>query len=420
MLFLGLLIFIVIIFIQPQEFLPGMMGSRLVALVLGAVGIGWFFNIFLNRKSRLLEAPQNKIMFFLWIVVVISTFSGHWLTYTASMLIEWGKIVLIFILIMNIVDSESRLRKFIFTIVLCALAISLMGISQFYGHDITGLGTHYEGRIRGVGIFDTNQLGYTIAFCVPFAFCLLTIYKNALLKLFFILTLGLYVYCIYLTQSRGGALCLVLTLGLIFIVFTKKKSIKIMGVIFSGIILSVFVAYSSRLSSLSEYKSDESAMNRIYVWSDALSSLKDYLFFGIGKGNFVENFHIAAHNSYVEVISELGMIGLYAWLALFYFSIRNIINVLKGSDEKFKVQIKIFAKGLLISLIAYLFGSCFSSSSYYITLFIIFSLVVALQKLSGDKTLLECNRIRFNDIIKIFIIEWTVIFGIHMWVKVAS
>jgi len=180
MLFAGLLLFILIIFIQPQEFLPAMMGMRIVAIVIGAVSVGWVFNGLAKRNFRLFESPQNRFMFLLWTIIVISTLSVHWITYTFGVLIEWGKVVLIFILIMNIVDSENKLKKVFLTIALGALVIAVMGIFQYYGEDITSLGTHFEGRIRGIGIFDTNQLAYTVAFCIPFVFCLLLISRNLL------------------------------------------------------------------------------------------------------------------------------------------------------------------------------------------------------------------------------------------------
>lgn len=419
MLFIGLSVFLVLIFVSPQEFIPGIKGLPLVSIVMQIVGLVWILRAS-SKKVHFIDVPQNKMLICLFISIIISTFTFGWLKYTFDVFIEWVKVILIYFLIINILDSFEKLKKTILVIVLSMLFTAGMGVLQYYGYDITGIGTLSDGRIRGIGIFATNQLAYSAAFCVPFVFFMLSMYKNILIKCFFIFVLCIYSLCIYLTQSRGGAICLIAVLFFMMFNSSSKKFVKIMAVILAVACLKIFSIFSMRLATISQFQEDGSAMNRLYVWGQSLSTLKNHFLTGIGKNLYIDNFGMAAHSSYIEVLSELGVVGLFCWLALFYFSIRNLRFINKFSVDGLKLKLKFLSEVLMASIFAYLIGSLFSSSSYYITLYIIFSLIAVLQYHSGEKCLQKCSKMTINDIALIGFIECTVIIGLHIWVKFTS
>jgi putative inorganic carbon (hco3(-)) transporter len=420
MLFIGLILFIFLIFVQPQEFVPVVKGMPLVAIVLEIIGVGWIFRILSSHKKHIVDSPQNKLMFVFWVAMVLSTLPVQWASYTHTVFIKSGKLLLMYLFMVNIIDSFKKFKIIIVTITLSMFITAAMGILQYYGIDITGIGTQLGNRIRGVGIFDTNQLAYSCAFCVPLGFCLLLHTKKLFVKVIYVFILTGFTYCIYLTQSRGGAICLVFTVFLLFMFFSKSKFTKIAGLISTGLILMVFIALSGRLATVSQYQTDESAMNRLYVWGEALYSFKSNFLLGVGPGLFVENFHMAAHSSYLEILSELGLVGMYVWLAFFYFSMRNLNYMIRSGFGLKNEQLTLFSKSILISIYAFLMGSLFSSNSYYITLYIIFSLVVILQYISGDECMKKCSRSSIQDLSAIGAIEIAVIIFLHFWIKLSA
>jgi O-antigen ligase len=160
-------------------------------------------------------------------------------------------------------------------------------------------------------------------------------------------------------------------------------------------------------------------MNRIYVWGEGLSALKMQPW-GIGKGQFVEQFRMAAHSSYIEAVTEIGLVGLFFWLSLFYFSFRNLGYVLKRKGVSASDEVAVLARALTVTFFSYLLGSLLSSSTYYITLYIYFAIVVVLQNLCSGEIKDECRKISFGDIKNIALIECGLLASIYLWVRIAS
>ena len=177
MAFLGLIIFLLIIFIQPQEFLPGMKGVQIVAIVMGIVAVLWLPQR-LKKSGSKVKSQQSTLMVFFWILVVLSTLNIGWLGRTFTTIIEWGKFVLIYFIMADLIDSPAKFDITVFTLIIGGAVIAVFGVLQWYGIDVTGIGFSSDTtalRIRGIGIFDTNQLAYTMCFLAPLVFYFLPV-----------------------------------------------------------------------------------------------------------------------------------------------------------------------------------------------------------------------------------------------------
>lgn len=416
MLFLGILLFITIVFVQPQEFLPAVKGMPLVAMVMGAISAGYVCHLFASKRRETIRAHQNVLMIVFWIIIVLSTFAVHWLSYTRTIFIEWGKVVLIYFLMINIVNTQKKLTIIFWTVVFSGAILSLFGILQWHGIDVTGAGFSSDTtalRIRGIGIFDTNQLAYTMDFLSPCVFALFVLNKNFFLRIILVSIFFMYYYTVMLTDSRGGLIGAVLVVFLIFLKFNKKKIVHVVGSIIASLLFIGLLHSSSRLETITSYHSDASSMTRINVWGEALIILKESLFLGIGYNQFEERVGISPHNSYIQVVTELGLMGLFIWLAVFYYSIKNLRQIDSLNDSlEYRTQ-KIFAKCLQISLFVYLFSSFFNGSAYYITLYFLFALVVIVQNTTRMDSLKKQPLFLINDLLRIAIFEIALLFIIH-------
>lgn len=412
--FLGLLIFMIITFAQPQYYVPALKRLSVVYLVLSFTGIFWIIQKVFPAKINIGKAQQNVLMLIFWFIIILSTLSVSWLYYSYNTFIEWGKILVIYFLIVSIIDSEKKLSNIFWVIVLSMTITAGVGILQYYGMDRTGAGLSPEGRIRGVGIFDTNQLAYGLCFCFPLIFGLFLLSKSFIAKLALLAISSVYFYCLILTQSRGGLLCFVLTLLFINYKFGKSRLLKFGGLIFGGLLFIVFLKFAPRFSSTLHYQSDGSAMGRIDAWASSLIQLKTSFLLGIGKDQFREYFRISAHSSYIQVLTELGLFGFFVWISLFYFSMNNLGFVIRAEGEKVSQPLVNFSKIIQVCLAAYLIGSFFSSSAYYIPLFMFFAISVGIQKISRVSM-----RTRFTsqDFLAILMIEMAIILGIHTIAK---
>ena len=81
--------------------------------------------------------------------------------------IEWGKFVLIYFIMVDLINTPDRFGITVFTLIAGGIVISVFGVLQWFGIDVTGVGFSSDStavRIRGIGIFDTNQLAYAMCF----------------------------------------------------------------------------------------------------------------------------------------------------------------------------------------------------------------------------------------------------------------
>ncbi|MBU3965210.1 O-antigen ligase family protein [Patescibacteria group bacterium] len=83
---------------------------------------------------------------------------------------------------------------------------------------------------------------------------------------------------------------------------------------------------------------------RIKIWKDTLKSIKNYPLLGVGIGNFPvvlgQNVSAAkkgasAHNLFLDIAAETGILGLFAFLAIFYEILKTAFGILKSSQGEF-------------------------------------------------------------------------------------
>ena len=72
-------------------------------------------------------------------------------------------------------------------------------------------------------------------------------------------------------------------------------------------------------SRMNEMDSDEeSAQGRIQAWAAGIEMLKMNPLSGVGFGQFTEYNELVAHNSFVHTFAELGLLGAFLLVGLFY------------------------------------------------------------------------------------------------------
>jgi O-antigen ligase len=184
------------------------------------------------------------------------------------------------------------------------------------------------------------------------------------------------VYGVYLTNSRGALLGL---FGLSGVWFYKRYGVK----------LAVFVASISLpavyfvMSMFRQIDSEEaSAAGRLDAWYEGFQMLFSSPIWGIGMGQFVEEHGLTAHNSFVLVWSELGLLGYYLWVTFFVCSWMNVYSL--WNDKRIEAIPKlreesIIAKALSFSLIGFLITACFLSRSFSPILYLFCGMCLASQ-----------------------------------------
>ncbi|WP_447977170.1 O-antigen ligase family protein [Candidatus Nitrospira bockiana] len=360
-----------------------------------------------------LEMPAVKdVMLLLVLAIVtvpIAVWPGNSLRY---LLAVYMKTILLFLFVIYWCRTIREVRALIWVCCLATAALAVPGI--FHGPD--------EGRYAAESLsYDANDLALLFVVAMPLILYLFsTSERRAKLVL-----LGLALLCLYgvvLTQSRGGLLALMVVGGLALSRSRMKRSAKYAIVACAVLVFGVLAgtAWKERIRTMwdpqTEY--DRTAGGRTDIWKtglvllitrpwgagiDGFVTAEGLSHGGFGKWN-------AAHNSFLQLAVELGVLGLAVFIRLLARTIRTLRTVETATDrrrasplarprgdpvpapapdagpEGERDRLFLLAEALEISLWGFIVGGFFLSQAYSSLLYIMLALAVVCVRLVKQQT----------------------------------
>lgn len=211
--------------------------------------------------------------------------------------------------------------------------------------------------------------------------------RHKLLSLLIGALLGVGAIALVMTQSRGAFLGLCVAGGMVGYgwlreALSRRYQSRWLWLLDGAIWVSavgvalVYVALvvSPRLDAQLGLQ-DESALSRLSLWRSSLPLIADYYFTGSGLGTAVMVYatyaylvHVPylyhAHNLYLHLALEQGMVGLLAWLGLITATVLYTIGALRTAER----TMRIFLFGGLFAMYAFLVHSLFEAELFYSSL----------------------------------------------------
>lgn len=240
-----------------------------------------------------------------------------------------------------------------------------------------------ERRITYLGFFnDPNDLGMFLVMNIPFAvyFYNKGNFLNKIAMLAVLVALG---YGIYLTGSRGTMLGAGALIGVYLLVVNAGPKLFLLMTVLAPIAATVVASLQSSI--------DASASGRLEAWYAGILMLLGNPVFGIGKGQFLEEHGLVAHNSYIHVAGELGIPGYSLWGGALIFTVLSgylLIRARKASNnpseenelEEISPECQnelALNKTIFFSLVGFMITGFFISRMYTLLLFIFMGMALA-------------------------------------------
>ena len=232
---------------------------------------------------------------------------------------------------------------FIRILVISSILIAVYGILQHYGIDFV----RWEIKNSALSTLGRrNFAGEYLVMILPWTlFCFLTVKKSQ--KPFYLLTFLLLLFHLFLTFTRAswiGFCFSMILLAFVLLKFNLKPIIKIT--------IALFVFFLAFSSYAGVFQFEQGTLkSRLLIWKSTVELIKQKPFSGHGTGNFElayyklasekegvfipQNQRIEkAHNEFLEIAAENGIIGLGLFL-LFIFMIFKIgWRILNAGSEK--------------------------------------------------------------------------------------
>ncbi len=173
--------------------------------------------------------------------------------------------------------------------------------------------------------FDPNDLALTLALSLPMSYYL-TLRTKGPIRWIYRTQIIMAIGTTFLTASRGGTFCMMIALSLILWTLPSlpvRNRIGIMAVVMVtavGAVALVPATTWKRLGSAAAEVSEGTLNSRTVLWQAGLNEFREKPFGGIGAGAYPEAsakvigrpwaFVAVAHNSFISVMVETGVIGL--------------------------------------------------------------------------------------------------------------
>lgn len=394
--FLAMIGYLLLVLIRPQDY-PALVENAPIPyqpIMLVVAALMWLFS---ERKR--FDAPQYLLLVMFLVVLMLSNVAAGWYGGALDQLNKFAPTVLAFVVLANAMDSPRRIGIVMAVFALCAAVLALHGIEQSrVGVGWTGVGLSQGTRIQYVGIFnDPNDLGLLFVMSLPMA-----LYLSGrggwmgLVRLFWLAVAGVLLYGIYLTDSRGTLLALLVILA----VYVWWRRGLLTAMVLGAIALVGMMALPSRMQDLDV--SEASAAGRVDSWYEGLQMFREHPLLGVGADMYTDVNPLTAHNSFVLVLAETGIIGFTLWLALVVYCFRMMHAAIRepawSPDEHFHgdghgddahdaeagaahaqalFHDREVALTLLLSLYGFFTAAFFLSRSYLVILYLLAALVVA-------------------------------------------
>lgn len=344
----------------------------------------------LNRQSLFIRSPLNKPFMFFVIISLISVFNS--VDYSDSMrgLLRLAYYWALFLIMAEEIKDDKHIKKIIFAMILGVSLLSVDAIWQVIsGRDFIrgNIPIVNIGLKRATASFpDANVFGIYLSAIAPLLIGLALYYFKRKKKIAMSLVSILVLLGITLTYSRPTLLAIYIIL--LFLSIVKKDKILL-----AALIIFIFMAPFVMPRNVKNWAKEVDCNpirfmcndDRIAIYRSSLNMIKDHPVIGVGINTFMKNYkkykecpeyrntvtsdYIYAHNNFLHMAGEIGLVGLgvFAWLLYMLFSVSS--RIYKRLKDPY---LKTVALSLIACLIAFLVNGFTESSLYYSRVAMIF------------------------------------------------
>jgi O-antigen ligase len=254
-----------------------------------------------------------------------------------------------------------------------------------------------DGRLSG-GAGNANETAAVLVAGLMLAAALAAgLRREPLLRLLAAAAVPLCGLGLFLTLSRGGLAALAAALVAAVAVAGRRRLVVLLAVLAAVGIGTVYFAAFAPAEARDRVTHIEGGTGRTDVWTVGWRIVEDKPVFGVGAGNFAgstvhyllepgailrSDFIVdtpkGAHNTYLEVLAELGVVGLAMFLAILGFSVVCTLKAVRAFRDAGDAQLEILSRALFVALVGLLTADFFGSKQFSKQLWLLLSLGPAL------------------------------------------
>lgn len=386
--YLGLYLFSILVLFRPYELIPGLSFLSATAFYFALATLLIYVPTQFATEGNLttMSTEVKAILALTFLAIFTMPIAKDpptaWQTFNDTFI----KAVLMFIVMVNVLRNRRRLMGLMWLSLSMAFVLSYQALDLFMKGELKAEGYRVDVEIGGM-FGNPNDLSLHLVTMIPLALCLGIASKSKIMKVIYLAMATLFVSANFVTYSRGGFLGLVAASVVMVWKLGRKSRLNVSIVSIVVGLLVILLApgnYGVRILSIFGLATDpvgSSDQRRELLERSIIVSLRNP--WGIGIGNFpiVGVHNLVTHNAFTQVSSEIGLLGLLAYLIFMVSPFRKlgaIERTLFAKDEH--DWFYYLAIGLQASIVAYMVSSFFVAVAYNWFIYYLIAYAVAFRR----------------------------------------
>lgn len=390
----------------------------LIMLLVVSMGTRWFFYTS--------EIPQGwmrvaSLIFFYCFVGLASVLYAKDSDVAMKVAVEGIKSGIIALIIAVVLKKESSWRLAIWVLLIVGIILGTISIVQFtlgnydnsYGgyavaalNNISGSTSGYR---LGGPVGDPNYYAQMMLVMVPIALDRLWNERQGVFRFLAGWALGVCAFAVILTYSRGGFISMVIVVVAWLTLYHRGQLRYLMAAAAVALLLfSVLPAqFTERIGTLTELlpgttskksgvAQDLSLRGRTSEALVALQMFADHPILGVGLGNYpllyqeyAQRFGLEfrsevrqAHNLYLEVASETGILGFFSFVVLLWGMFSSIWKAQQALAKKGLTSISNMIVAYAFGLLGFLIAAFFIHAVYFRNFWVLAGIALAIPRMA--------------------------------------
>ncbi|MGI9056018.1 MAG: O-antigen ligase family protein [Pyrinomonadaceae bacterium] len=389
--FIGLYLFSILVLFRPYELIPQLGFLSATAFYFAAATLAVYVPTQLATEGNMtMLTTEVKALLVLTLIAAITipiakSPGTAWEQFNDPYI----KAVVVFIVMVNVVRNRRRLMALMWLSLAIGVYLSYTAIGMYLRGELKAEG--YRVAVEMGGMYgNPNEMALHLVMFTPIVIVLGIAAKNNLMRVVYFAMAALFIFANFVTYSRGGFLGLLAAMAVLVWKIGRKNrlNVTLATVVIGGLTLLIAPGnYGLRMLSIFIPGLDpvgSSDQRKELLERSILVTLRNP--WGIGIGNFpiVGIRNLVSHNAFTQVSSELGLLGLAAYLVFIISPFRKLGAIERTLDKQNEHGwFYYLAIGLQASIVAYLVSSFFASVAYNWFIYYLIAYAVAFRRVYG-------------------------------------
>ncbi len=423
LLVLALLLALVIVLNTPEIgvllsifFLPFLSFFESPSTILGIIvlitAISYFVKLIRGKRILRLELLDLSVLLFFVLILFSGAITAHGEKGKEEALLSCC-LMFGYFLTVNLIRTTQWLKRCTLALISSGVIVAMLGILQYFFAAVfvdAWVDQQYFSGIsnRAVSLFDNpNVLASYLVLILPFVLLAFLRSSRGKEKTLYLISLLSVLFCIVLTWSRGSWLAAIASIVVFGLLYSKKMLRAIFFFILSLPIIGAILPSSvkDRFFSIGNL-ADSSTAYRYYTWQGSWKMAQEYFWSGIGYGptayqNLYPQYAYAgmeaaehSHSLFLQILIGLGIGGLLVFFCILFLAAQMNFEYLKNGKNQAS---KVLVIAAMCSIFGMLVMGCFDFVWYNYRIFFLFWVILGLACACIRVSCAEENRHAFVE-----------------------